>query len=340
MDELLTKAWKDEFVRWRIIFIVLNAFFSVLCIFITQNVVVSSLFVVGIAIIDILVEISKYINLKKLIKKLFSINIYWYYIGFVFLASLPTILGLLKKEIEVQKNLLSIVFVNMFSNILGALIVCSIINHISKFNYEQIIYSLIKKKKNYINIFIRIGFLGCFLNSANYEVNEKWNSVNFANSIYLFVIIFCGVVVFSSFVIRIIDNNNFDYTFEEVFPKMTLYIGELFLISCGVEPLFFRIGKHEPILLAMNSITACIIVIFLAVFISRRTENATNKYPFKSIIAFILIACANCGYNFYKWDKSGNWSQQIFSGVSILIFVLALLLWANKIQKSENKTLK
>lgn len=333
MDELLTKAWKDEIVRWRIIFILLNALFSILCILITQNVIVSSLFVVGIAIIDILVELSKYTNLKKLISKLFTIKIYWYYICFFFIASLPTILGIYKKEIEVQKNLFGILFVNMVPNILGALIVCSIIDHISKFNYEQIIYSLIKEKKNYINIFIRIGFLGCFLNSANYKVNEKWNLVNFTNSIYLFVIIFCGAVVLSSFVIRIIDNKNFGDTFEKVYPKATLRFGELFLISCGIGPLVFKIGKHEPILLAMNSITACLIVIFLAVFISRRTENTANKHPFKSIIEFILVACGNCGYNFYKWDKSGNWGQQFFSGIAILMLVLVLLICANKIQK-------
>lgn len=102
-------------------------------------------------------------------------------------------------------------------NILGAMIVCSFIYHISTFNYEQIVYSLIKKIKNYLNIFIRIGFLGCFLNSANYKVNEKWNLLNLTNSIYLFIIIFCGVIVLSSFVIRIIDSTYFGHSFEEIY---------------------------------------------------------------------------------------------------------------------------
>lgn len=145
-------------------------------------------------------------------------------------------------------------------NILGAMIVCSFIYHISTFNYEQIVYSLIKKIKNYLNIFIRIGFLGCFLNSANYKVNEKWNLLNLTNSIYLFIIIFCGVIVLSSFVIRIIDSTYFGHSFEEIYPKRTLIWGELFLISCGVGPLVFKIGNHEPILLAFNSVTACVII--------------------------------------------------------------------------------
>lgn len=104
-------------------------FFSILCILITQNILISSLFVVGIAIIDILVEISKFIDLEKVINKLFSIKIYWYYIGFIFLALLPTIIG--REEIETQKNLSEKLFVNAVPNILGALIVCSIIEHIS-----------------------------------------------------------------------------------------------------------------------------------------------------------------------------------------------------------------
>lgn len=347
---MLKKIWKDERVCWRIIFILLNAFFSILCILITQNILISSFFVVGIAIIDILVEISKFIDLEKVINKLFSIKIYWYYIGFIFLALLPTIIG--REEIEIQKNLSGKLFVNAVPNILGALIVCSIIEHISKFNYKNIVCLLIKEIKNYINIVIRIGFLGCFLNSANYKVNEKWNLVNIANSIYLFVIIFSGAIVLGSFVMRIVDTEYFGFTFKKVYPNKTLFFGELFLISCGIGPLCFKLGKHEPILLMMNSISACIIVIFLAVFISRRTEDTSDIHKIKRIIAFgihkfkwiilfILIAGINCAVNFYNWDKSGNWSQQIFSGVAILIFVLSLLLWLNKVSKrTVNKSLE
>ena len=334
MDELFTKAWRDEPVRWRIIFIILNTFFSILCILITQNIIASILFIVGISIIDILVELSKYINFKELINKLFIKKACVYYSIFLLFAACPTICGIIMKEIDISTNLLEKLFVNMVPNILGALIVCSIINHISKFNYKEVVYALVRAKKNYLNIFIRMGFLGCFLNSVNYTVNEGWKIVNIVNSIYLFIIIFCGVIVVSSFIVRIIDNKYCDYPFEEVYPKLTLFFGELFLVSCGIGPLCFKIGKHEPILLAMNSITACIIAIFLAVFISRRMEN-NIRYPFRSVLGLIFVAFVNCGINFYKWDKSGNYLQQIFSGIAILLFVLILLFWANKVQKSN-----
>lgn len=260
---------------------------------------------------------------------------YLKYIFLVFVASLPTICRII--EIEISEKLFANLFVNLVPNILGALIVCSISNHISKFNYKQITYSLIKEKKNYINIFIRVGFLGCYINAVNYNINEKWEWINVINSIYLFIIIFCGVILFSTFVIRIIDNQYFGCTAKEVYPSMTLVVGILFLVSCGVGPLCFNTGKHEPILLLMNSISACILIIFLLVFVSRRTENNPNTYPLFRVGLFVIIACINCGYNLYKWDKSGDWIQQLFSGGAILVIVLFALLFANKMQKSKMK---
>lgn len=250
---------------------------------------------------------------------------------------MPTFFGILFNEIDISENLFINLFTNFVPNILGTLIVCSIADHISKFDYKQIVYSLLKEKKNYINVFIRIGFLGCYINTVKYDVNESWKWMNFWNSVYLFIIIFCGVIVFSTFVIRIIDNQDFGCTAKKVYPSMTLVAGILFLVSCGAGPLFFNVGKHEPILLCINSITACTLVIFFFVFVSRRTENESNIYPYKRVILFILAACANCIYNFYRLDGSGDWLQQFISGGAILLLALSALIWANKMQKSEKK---
>lgn len=337
MDELLTKVWKDKSALWKIFFILLNALFSIFCALITQDIKLTVIYIIGVAIIDILVVICNYINLEKLINQTLTLKIYVKYIFFVFWASLPTFCGIVKHEIEISENLFANLFANFIPNILGTLIVCSITNHITRFDYKQITLSIIREKKNYINIFVRVAFLGCYINAVNYDVNEKWRCINLANSIYLFIIIFCGGIVFSTFVIRIIDSQYFGYTAKEVYPTMTLVAGILFLVSCGAGPLFFNVGKHEPILLTINSITACILVIFLLVFISRRTENKSNTYPLGRVLLFIIAIIINCGYNFSKWDKSGDWIQQLLSGGAILIFVLFALLWANKMQKSEVK---
>lgn len=41
MDELFTKVWKDESTRWKIIFIFINALFSTVYAFITQNIILT-----------------------------------------------------------------------------------------------------------------------------------------------------------------------------------------------------------------------------------------------------------------------------------------------------------
>lgn len=337
MDVLLTKVWNDKSARWKVIFILLNASFSILCALVTQNIILTVIYIIGVVIIDILVVISDYINLEKHIKKILSLKSYVKYLILIFFAALPTICGIGMKEIDFSENPFSNLFTNLVPNILGALIVCSIINHISKFDYQQIVYSLIEEKKNYVDIFIRVGFLGCYINAVNYDVNEKWQWINFFNSIYLFIIVFCGVIVFSTFVIRIIDNQNFGKTAKEVYPNMTLFVGILFLISCGAGPLFFNVGKHEPILLIMNSVTACVLIIFLLVFVSRRTENKSNTYPIVRVLLFIIAAGINCIYNCCKCDEVGDWPSQLFSGGGILAIVLIALLFANKMQRARTR---
>lgn len=336
MDELFTKIWNDEPVRWRVFFVLLNAFFSVLCGLITQDVTVTVIYVVGTAFIDVLVEIYNYIDLEKAVSRIFAIEKYKRYLFFLFLASLPAICGIAVREIDVSERLPANLFVNMVPNMLGALIVCSIMDHISKFDYKQIVSSLMQSKRELLNVFMRIAFFGCFLNAVNYKMKDGWNWTNIVNSVYIFIIVYCGAVALASFVLRIIDHKYFHCTAREIYPAKTLFLGALFLISCGAGPVFFGIEKHEPVLLMMNSITASTIAVFVSVFVARRTENRSNTYPFKRMLLFIVIAGLNCWLNYDKWDGTGNIPEQLISGSVIFIFVLALLLWTNKMQKLKN----
>ena len=337
MNKLFTNIWKNRPMRWRIFFILLNTFFSILCAVITQNIIITIIFIIGSTLIDILVEIYIYIDIKKRISQLFKVKWYFKYSFFVFWALLPTICGAALGEIDILDNFASKLFANLVPNILGACVVCSIINHISKFGYEQIVYSLMLSKKDLLNIFIRLTYFGCFINAVNYDINDKLKYTNIINSIYLFIIIFCGAIAVLSFVLRIIDKQKFDRTAEEIYPSKTLFWGELFLISCGIGPIFFGIEKHEPILLIINSITAGLISIFLFVFIIHRSENESNTYPFRPVFWFIVFATINCIWNYCKWDKTGDILQQVFSGLGIFVFV-GILLWRVYIkQKEESK---
>ena len=324
-------------MRWKIFFILLNTFFSILCAIITNNLLWTIIFVIGTSIIDILVEINIYIKLEKFMGKIFMSK--WIYFFFAFLALLPTICGMIWKEINIFDDFPSKLFANLVPNILGTCIVCSIFNHISQFGYEQIVYSLMQSKKELLNTFVRITYFGCFINAVNYDINNNLKVTNFCNSFYLFFIIFFGTIAVVSFVLRIIDKQKFNYTIEKIYPSKTLIWGDLFLISCSIGPILFGIEKHEPILLLMNSITASVIVILLFVYLVRRTENeskASIKFFFETVFIFIVIAALNCILNFWKWDKTGDILQQFYSGLVILVFVCALLLYVNILQKRDN----
>lgn len=333
MNELITKILKDKPVLWRIFFILLNALFSILCAFITQDIILTILFIIGTAIIDILAVIYIYLNLEERINKIFKSK--YKYLFFIFWALSPTIFGVMSKEIDIYDNFPSNLFANLFPNILGTCIVCSIINDISKFGYERIVYLLMQSKKELINTFIRVAYFGCFLNAVNYDIDDKLKCTNIFNSIYLFIIIFCGTIAVVSFVLRIIDKQKFNCTAEEIYPSKTLFWGGLFLFSCGVGPIFFGVGKHEPILLIINSITACMISIFLFLFIIHRTENKPNTYPIKPVFRFIMFSILNCIWNYCNWDKTGNILQQFLSGFVIFVFVGELLLYVYIAQNRE-----
>lgn len=188
MDELFTKIWKDEPVRWRVFFVLLNTLFSVLCGMITQDVTVTVIYVAGTALIDILVEICNYIDLEKAVSRIFAIEKYKRYLFFLLLAALPAVCGMVTGEIDVSERLPAKLFANLVPNMLGALIVCSVVDHISKFDYQQTVSSLMRSKRELLNVFMRIAFFGCFLNAVNYRMKDGWNWTNIVNSVYLFII--------------------------------------------------------------------------------------------------------------------------------------------------------
>lgn len=337
MDEFLTKIWQDEPVRWRVFFVLLNAFFSVLCGLITQDVILMVIYVMGTAFIDILVEIYNYIDVEKVVSRIFAIKKYKRYLCFLLLAALPAVCGIAAGEAGVSESLWAMLFAKLIPNMLGALTVCSIMDHISKFDYHQIVRSLVTSKRDLLNVFMRTAFFGCYLNAVNYRMKDGWNWINIVDGMYLFVIVYCGAIALASFVLRIIDRRYFCCTAREIYPAKTLYAGGLFLISCGVGPLFCGIERHEPVLLMMNSVTACVIAIFVAVFVARRTENRLNTYPFSRMFLFIVVMGLNCWYNYDRWDRTGNIQEQLISGSVIFIFVLSLLLWTNKMQQIRTR---
>lgn len=354
VDELITKICKNDKVKWEMYGILMNAVCSIICGFLTDNMVLTAVYIGVTAIIDILSEIELemegLVNWEKIISRIFEINNWIKYLIFVVFALLPVICGVFTKEIAVSgiKDFRSVIFVNVFPNVCGSLIVCSLVAHISKLNERQFISALIKSKRSLFNIIIRGIFFACYLNAVNYNAADNWKYANYVNSIYLFFIISSGSIAVVSFLSRLVDDQPFPYTAKKVFPQWTLSFSVLFLFSCGAAPLIAKTGKHEPFLLLFNTITAIVLFGALLHFVIRKTNQVDKAYPYGEFVIFFLLVSANCAVNFFKWDRweqTGDIGSQIVSGVLILVITIIILLYLSyrqnenlkKLQEEKNK---
>lgn len=341
MDEIITKILKDNFLRWRIVLILFNAVLSVLFAVITQNIFHTVVFVIISAILDILAEAYDLLKFDLYIKKLFYIKQFKRYFSLVFFACLPTIGAIFLDKISSDSYIIQI-FNNLIPNILGALIVSSMFDHIEKFDYNNMISSLIKSKKEMINVFLRISFFASYLNALNYKLNNDWKYMNMSNSIYIFVIVVYGAVAFTTFALRIINPEPFNNKIKSIYPTTTFIYGVLFLVSCGSLQLIVHTREIETILLLFNSLTACVILIGILFLMANRKENKSDIYPIKRILFFILSIVINLLLCFWHWQIDKRVQEQLLSGMIIFAFTVVLFLFVNmkqngnKIEKSED----
>ena len=336
-NKFLTTIWNNKEVRWEIGIIIVSAGCSALCAAITKDMILTVIYIGITALIDIISEIESkmegLIDWEKIIGGIFKIKRWIKYVVCVGLAVLPTLLGVGLKEVAFSgiKDIPSIFFVNIFPNVCGALIVCSLIAHISKLDEKQFVSALTQAKRSLFNIIIRIGFFACYLNAVNYKADDSWKWANLANSLYLFFIIFIGAVAVVSFLSRFIDNRPFPYTSGEVFPTSTLFYSTLFLFSCCVAPLIAKVGKHEPLLLFFNTITTGFIFGWLLWFIGRRA-NQKDKYPIVQFVSFMTIDLVICFFSFSNWNETRDIMGQIMSGGLILGAANIILLYLNHLR--------
>ena len=346
MNKFLTKVWNNKEVRWKIIIIIVSAGCSVLCSLLTKNMILTAIYIGITAVVDIISVIEELINWDRILDKIFEIknrikNLSWikYWI-FVVFGLLPSFGSVIKKIVISGikiRDIYSVLFVNIFPNVCGALIVCSLVAHMSNLDERQFVSALIQPKKGLFNVIIRVIFFTCYLNAVNYKANDYWKYANYVNSAYLFFIISCGAIAMISFLSRLVDNQPFPYETKKAFPKWTMFFSALFLISCGAGPLIAKIGKHEPFLLLLNSITTIIIFVFLLWFIVRKTNQSSEEYPIVEFFIFLAFVIANCIVNLYKWDRTGDIISQLVSGGLILFCAIILLLFLGHLQSKNIK---
>ncbi len=346
VDEFLTKLWKNKEVRWEIIIIGVSGACSVLCGLFTQNIVFTVIYVAITAVIDIISVIEEkmegLVDWKKYFSGLFEMKNYGKYLVFGIFSLLPVLFGIATKEIVLRgiKDVPSILFVNIFPNLSGAFIVCSLLAHISKWDQKQFIEALVRSKRGLFNVIIRVSFFACYLNAVSYRADDSWKYANYVNSAYLFFIISYGAVAVVSFISRFIDAQPFPYTIKKSFPVQTMFISALFLFSCGAAPLIGKVGKHEPILLLLNTITAITILGFLLKFMDRKADTNGKIYPIWEVAAFLVFVILNCLANFWMWDGTGDKISQAALGILILTITIVILLYLNHLQGENLRKLQ
>lgn len=360
MNKFLTKIWDNKELRWEIGIIIVSACCSALCAVLTQDMVLTAIYIAITAVIDIISEIEseaeskvgseteKLIDWKTIIDRIFRIDKKIKYLVCVGFAVLPTLSGIIVfNEIAFSgmKDILPTLLVNIFPNVCGALIVCSLITYISKLNETEFVSALIQSKKSLFNIVIRLIFFVCYLNAVNYKADDGWMYANYVNSAYLFFIISCGAITAMSFFFRLVDARPFPYTVIQVFPGWTLFFSGAFLFSCGAAPLLAKVGKHEPFLLLINTFTVVVVFGGLLWFLSCKADKSNREYPIVQFFLFLAFAIANCIGNFLLWNKKGDIISQLVSGLLILGGAIFLLLFTfywkrknlKKLETEENR---
>lgn len=347
MDEKLTKIWKDVNMRWRTVFIIISTVLSVVFAYITQNILLTIGFIIATACMDLLVEWYRYIKVDFGVKRLFGMKREKIYILFITLAIVPACLGaveLLFFNKSDDQSLFLDIGNNLISNILGALIVCSVIAHIKKFNYENIAENLILLRKDVYNTFLKIAFFSCVINAVNFDLTRELSIMNAANKIYLSIIVFYGMIVFYTFILRIVEKTRFSFSIKEIYPTGMLWCSGGFLISCNISAFvsaFLGIEKEsEPILLLINTLTAGVVTIGILILLSRRAENIFDSYPWKYILPFGAVIAGNCVLGFMFCKDNGDIIKQCISGGPILAGAFVLMLYLMRKQSINNKSEK
>lgn len=332
INRIINNIVKDKKTFWDIIFILGCEIFSALCAFTTNNIFLTLLYIIITTVFSICAKIYSDINLEKGLDFLMNINRKAIYYVLIIIAFLPIIIGRITNEIEFKSvfGFIEKMFSNPIPNFFGALIVCSIIKHLSKFNTKETMSSIIKSKKDFFDVIVRFSFMGAFLNALNYKIDEDLVFTNAFNGIHLFIVIFLGIILMSVFALRLIDEEPFPFTASQIYPMWTLLFSSLFIGSCGFSPLFWGDAKHEVVLLTFITLIALLVTWFFVYIIKNKTKKRSGLYPLWKPILFSFIVIANLIINIY-WEKINlDKKTQLISGFCILIAVIVLIIYIDK----------
>lgn len=256
--------------------------------------------------------------------------------GLYIIALLPMIVGCLIGEITFMgiEGFIEKFFSNPLQNCLGATIICSIIIHLSKLNMQETIYSVVRERKSFFDVFLKFSFMASYLNAINYKIDKNLYITNWLNSLHLFIVVFLGMVLLSIFFLRLIDETPINLKATQVYPSWVLLFGGAFLTSCGLPSLVWENTKHEVILLIGNTILALFVIWSLFFIVKRKCTVTEKDYPYSSPVLFTFFAIIYGPINILFGGEDSDKIMQLISVSGIYLCVIILLLYI-KIRLTE-----
>lgn len=327
MNKFLTALINDKAKLFSIICIILTIASSIGCGIISNSIVITIIYATITGILSACEIIYPDAILKKLINLLMNVNKKIILCFFIVIALLPVIIGFFTKEIifEGMADFVEKMFSNPVPNCLGVLIVYSLIKHISKFSNIETIYLIIKSKNHFCDVVLQFGFIVSFLNAINYNINDEFKWTNFFNSIHLFVIVFCGVILTYIFALRLISKQPFEFDVKKIYPTSTLIWVWLFLVSCGFSPIIWGNAKHEVILLAFITVMALIVIWFIFYLIKDKALKNADEYQYAPPIFLSTLIIINLFINIFLGGDGNNKKMQFISGFFVLLIICVLI---------------
>lgn len=332
MDKILTKIFKNEAQWFKVLLIFVNTVASILCAVITKNTAITVMYIMITGFLNLCAVVYAFPEFEKFFSKILCINEKEKYIFFVGLAILPTLSGLICGELDFSR--IASYFDNLPPNLFGALTICSLLHHISKFELEPIVDSFTRTKKIFIMFVMPIVFNFAFLNAINYTLGNELKLTYFFNGIHLFNVVFWGVSVLFIFMCHIWVSPLSGYNGKQLYPCRMLIFLFFFLAFSGIPPIFLKEIKPSLVLLTFNTIAILIAAWFIFFLIVSRTSKSLTDYPWKALTIFSGASFAILGVSWACSANTSNVTVQVISSSIVIIACLMLVFLMRYLMKN------
>lgn len=331
-------------------FALVKAVCSAMCAFITNNILITLIYIFFTTAIDVLAVTYEEVRLENIVNKIFKIKDIVLYTVFIIIAFLPTIICFIFKEISYTGvcDFLIKRSYNWFPNIFGALIICSFIKYLSTLKAQEILCAALNMKRELFDIIMRCGFMIAFLNAINHSLRNEQKIAEFFNIFHLCVVVFLGVVALGAFALwlvsgpntepeKLVSETNTEPEKTKIYPVSSLWLCFGFLLSCLLLPCVLENVENEWIMLVLNSITAITVAWSFLIFVKRKHRLQLKDCPIGAVTLFtigvLIVMCVGV-VNMEIGEKSSI-IRQLISGTIVLSGTVVLLLTINSIQKKR-----